>query len=314
MWCLPSPARLYVGASFFVISRKTDPKVLAILSDTSFFSNDIPSHKKVGPSLIGRAISAALKKRTALLRPRPPPPSPRAPQAQKAERTSRLPRAHKAKPLNHKTLRMSASWPAPPAIVWRPVFCHLAKEVLMLLRRYVLAGVLALSAGVAAAAPFSYDYVEGGFGEADTGDALFVGGSSALDKNLYVLGNIYALDFDRDVSGAYLEGGLGYHVPLSAQADFFVNGQLLYANFNHVGNDDDDLGAIARAGVRFLPVPKLELEGSLALSSNDFLVNDGIGISASARYFFQPALSAAIGVSSNTELDGLYANVRYNFK
>lgn len=183
----------------------------------------------------------------------------------------------------------------------------------MLVRRYVLAGVLALSAGVAAAAPFSYDYVEGGFGEVDEGDAFFVGGSNALDKNLYVLGNVYALDFNGDVNGMYVEGGLGYHVPLSAQADFFVNGQVLYANFNHVGHDDDDLGAIARAGVRFLPVPRLELEGSLALSSNDFLVNDGIGISASARYYFQPQLSAALGVSSDTELDGVYANVRYNF-
>lgn len=184
----------------------------------------------------------------------------------------------------------------------------------MLIRRFVLAGVLALSAGVAAAAPFSYNYVEGGFGEVDHGDALFVGGSAALDKNLYVLGSLYALDFNNDVSGAYLEGGIGYHVPLSAEADFFVNGQLLYANFNHVGNDDDDLGAIARAGVRFMVVPKLELEGSLALSSNDFLQDDGVGLSASARYYFQPALSGALGFSSDTELDGFFVSARYNFK
>lgn len=184
----------------------------------------------------------------------------------------------------------------------------------MLLRRYVLASVLALSAGVASAASFSYDYVEGGYGEVDEGDSLFIGGSKALDKNLYVLGSVYALDFPGDVNGAYLEGGLGYHVPLSAQADVFVNGQLLYANLNHVPGDDDDLGAIARAGIRFMPVDKLELEGSLALSSNDFLVDDGIGISASARYYFQPQFSGAIGVSSDTELDGVFANVRYNFK
>lgn len=184
----------------------------------------------------------------------------------------------------------------------------------MLLRRYVLASVLALSAGVASAASFSYDYVEGGYGEVDEGDSLFVGGSKALDKNLYVLGSVYALDFDGDVNGMYLEGGLGYHVPLSAQADFFVNGQLLYANFNHVGHDDDDLGGIARAGLRFMPVDKLELEGSVALSSNDFLVDDGIGVSASARYYIDPRFSAALGYSADTELDGFFLNARYDFK
>ncbi len=184
----------------------------------------------------------------------------------------------------------------------------------MLLRPYVLAGALALTAGVANAAPFSYDYVEGGYGEVDRGDSLFVGASKALDKNLYVLGSVYALDFPSDANGAYLEGGLGYHVPLSARADLFVNGQLLYANLNHVGSDDDDLGAIARAGLRFMPVDKLELEGSLALSSNDFLVDDGIGLSASARYYIDPRFSAALGYSADTELDGFFLNARYDFK
>lgn len=184
----------------------------------------------------------------------------------------------------------------------------------MLLRRYVLASALALSAGVASAAPFSYDYVEGGYGEVDRGDSLFLGGSAALDKNLYVLGSVYALDFPGDANGMYVEGGLGYHVPLAAKADLFVNGQLLYANLNHVGNDDDDLGGIARVGVRVMPVDKLELEGSVALSSNDFLVDDGIGVSASARYYIDPRISAAIGYSADTELDGFFLNARYDFK
>jgi len=180
--------------------------------------------------------------------------------------------------------------------------------------RYVLAGAIALVAGAASAAPFSYDYVEGGFGEVDSGDSIFVGASKSLDKNLYVLGNVYAVDFDHGVNGAYLEGGLGYHVPLSAQADFFANAQLLYSRFDMPHGKDDDFGGIARAGVRLAPVAKLELEGSVALSSNKFLVNDGLGFSASARYHIDPRLSAAIGYSSNTELDGAFINVRYALK
>lgn len=183
-----------------------------------------------------------------------------------------------------------------------------------MLRKYVLAGVMALGATAAHAVPFSYDYVEGGYGEVDRGDSLFLGGSKSLDKNLYVLGSAYALDFPGDVNGAYVEGGLGYHVPLSPQVDAFATGQLIYANLNHVRGDDDDLGAIARAGVRFIPVDKLELEGSVALSDNKFLVDDGFGISASARYYIDPRFSAAIGYSSDTELDGAFLNVRYSLK
>ncbi|MDI1301542.1 MAG: hypothetical protein PSX71_06530 [bacterium] len=181
-------------------------------------------------------------------------------------------------------------------------------------RRLVLAGAIALAAGAANAAPFSYDYVEGGYGEVDSGDSLFVGASKSLDKNLFVLGNVYAVDFDHGVNGVYLEGGLGYHVPLSAQADFFTTAQLLYSKFDVPHGNDDDLGAIARVGVRLTPVAKLELEGSVALSSNDFLVNDGLGLSASARYHIDPRLSAAIGYSSNTELDGAFINMRYALK
>lgn len=181
-------------------------------------------------------------------------------------------------------------------------------------RRYVLAGAIALTAGAAQAAPFSYDYVEGGFGEVDSGESIFLGASKSLDQNLFVLGNIYAVDFDRGVDGVYVEGGLGYHVPLSPQADFFTTAQLLYANFDVPRGNDDDLGGIARAGLRFAPVEKVELEGSVALSSNDFLIDDGLGFSASARYHFDPRLSAALGFSSETELDGAFVNVRYAFR
>ena len=36
--------------------------------------------------------------------------------------------------------------------------------------------------------------------------------------------------------------------------------------------------------------------------------------SADARYHVNPALSAAIGYAQDTELDGAFLNVRYNFR
>lgn len=186
-----------------------------------------------------------------------------------------------------------------------------------MLRHYLLAAALGLGASAAHAA-FSYNYVEGGFGEEDEGNGFFVGASKNLDRNLFVLGSVYYVDPDinipgYDATGYYLEGGLGYAMPLTPQADFFVNAQLLYANADIPG-DDDDIGGIARAGLRYMPVDKVELEGSVAMSSNDLLIDDGFGASASARYYFDPRLSAALGYSTDTELDGVFLNVRYNFR
>jgi hypothetical protein len=188
-------------------------------------------------------------------------------------------------------------------------------EMFMKLSRSLsqLAGVLAICAGAAQAAPFSYDYVEGGYGEVDRGDALFFGGSSAIDKNLYVLGAAHLIDFPNGIDGFYLQGGIGYHVPLTAEADFFINGQLLYADIDAPGSDSD-LGIITRAGLRFMPAPKVELEGALAFSSNDNLVDDGIGLNISGRYHFTDQLSGALGLNSDTELDGVSLSVRYRFR
>jgi hypothetical protein len=186
-----------------------------------------------------------------------------------------------------------------------------------MLRRYFFAALLGLGINAASAA-FSYDYVEGGFGEIDEADSLFLNASKSIDKNLHVLGGVAMVDsgisipgYDGD--GFYVEGGLGYAMPLTPQADFFANAQVLYANFD-VPGEDDDIGGIARAGLRFIPLDKVELEGSAAMSSNDFLIDDGFGLSASARYYFDPRLSAAVGWSRDTELDGAFLSVRYNYQ
>ena len=178
------------------------------------------------------------------------------------------------------------------------------------MRKTLLVAALALMASAAHAAPISYDYVEGGFGEIDEADALFLGGSKSLDKNLFMLGSAYVID-ENNSDAFILEGGLGYHLPLNSQTDLFFNGQLLYVDVDSVG---DDLGAILRAGVRYMPAEKIELEGSLAASSNDLLLDDGLGVSVSGRYHFTPQFSGAVGLHSDTELDGVSFSVRYAFR
>ncbi len=180
------------------------------------------------------------------------------------------------------------------------------------MNKTLLAATLALVTASTQALAFSYDYVEGGYGEIDQADSLFVKGSKSLDKNLFLLGGAYVFD-ETSVDGFYLEGGLGYHLPLSKQADLMMSAQLVYGDIDFNRNSEDDLGAILRAGVRFTPVDKVELEGNLAVSSNDTLIDDGIGLDAYARYAFTNQLSGALGMHSDTELYGISLSVRYNF-
>lgn len=186
-----------------------------------------------------------------------------------------------------------------------------------MIRRILLASALALAAGTSHAA-FSYDFVEGGAGEVDEGDALFLNASKSISPNLFVLGSAYMVDSGvsipgYDGEGFYLEGGLGYVMPMAPQADVFATAQVLYGNVD-VPGDDDDLGYITRLGVRYEPMNRIELEGSVAYSNNDLLIDDGIGYSAAARYQVTPMLSAGIGFSQDTELDGAFFNVRYQFQ
>lgn len=186
-----------------------------------------------------------------------------------------------------------------------------------MLRPFLLATVLGVAAGSAQAA-FSYNYVEGGFGEVDEGDAVFLNASKNVAENLFVLGGAYMVDSGIDIpgydgEGFYLEGGLGYAMPLAPQADVFVNAQVLYANFDFPG-DDDDIGGIARAGLRYVPIDKVELQTAVAMSSNDLLIDDGVGFEGSARYYIDPRFSVGVGYSKDTELDGAFLNVRYTYQ
>lgn len=186
-----------------------------------------------------------------------------------------------------------------------------------MIRRILMAGALALAAGTSHAA-FSYDFVEGGAGEVDEGDALFLNASKRINPNLFVLGSAYMVDSGLsspryDGEGFYLEGGLGYVMPMAPQADVFATAQVLYGNLD-VPGDDDDLGYITRLGIRYMPMDRVELEGSAAYSSNDLLIDDGIGFTGTARYRITPMFSAGIGYSQDTELDGAFFNVRYQFQ
>ncbi|MFZ5757117.1 MAG: hypothetical protein ACOY3X_09455 [Pseudomonadota bacterium] len=178
-----------------------------------------------------------------------------------------------------------------------------------------LATLLAASVG-AQAAGFSYDYLEGGFGELDEADAIYLGGAKSLGKEFGLTGALGLIDFDGG-DGTVLRGGGLFHTPIQKDLDFVGTLELVFSDFEvdlpGGSVSDDDLGFAAGAGVRYSVQDNFQLEGKLVLVEVDPF-DDGLGISLNARYYMNRQLSAAVGVADDADYDGLYVNLRYDLK
>ena len=174
---------------------------------------------------------------------------------------------------------------------------------------------LALGASTAAsAADFSYNYVEGGFGEIDHGDGLFVNAAHDIQKNIGLVGGIFIGNYDPSVDVTAIEFGAQYHQPIKSNLGFNAGLKILHVNVDlpaWANGKDSDTGLIANAGLRFRVQPRIDLEGDLKLSTND-LIDDGLGADLGARFHVDPHLSFAAGLAVDTELDGLYLSARYD--
>lgn len=180
------------------------------------------------------------------------------------------------------------------------------------------ASLLALGLGAASsatAAGFDYSFVEGGFGELDHGDAFFLNGSYDIDRAWALTGTLLSGNVDPDFDVLGLEVGAQYHQPLKANLSFETGLKILHikvdGNVGPFSASDDDTGFVANAGLRFQVQPRLQLEGDVKYLSND-LIDDGLGLQGAVRYYLDPKLSIAGGLAIDTELDGLFASVRYD--
>lgn len=184
------------------------------------------------------------------------------------------------------------------------------------LRILPVAALLSASASVHAGS-FSYDYLEGNFGELDSADAIYLGGAMSMNEQFGLLGSLGVIDF-KGGDGTVLRGGGLFHKALQQNLDLFGTLELVYSDFEYGGPfglkiSDDDLGFAAAGGLRFELQDNFHIEGKLTLTEVDPF-EDGLGVSVNARYYMNKQLSAAIGVASDAEFDGLFLNLRYNLK
>ena len=180
----------------------------------------------------------------------------------------------------------------------------------------ILSAVALLAASAAAsAANFSYDYLEGGFGELDNdGDVIQFGGSKGMDKAWGVLGSIGFADFGGNADGTVLQGGGFMHSAINTDADFYANIRLVYAEWDApAGFDDNDIGFAAAGGIRYQIQDNFHVEGELSTYQLDPF-DDGLGLKIAARYFFDKQISVAGGVASKGDYDGIFVGVRYDLK
>lgn len=180
----------------------------------------------------------------------------------------------------------------------------------------LLAVAMGLSSLAAAADSFSYNYIEGGFGELDGGDfddgeALFVRGAYDIANNIGLVGGVYLGEIeDTDVTA--LEIGAQFHQTIQSNLSFHAGVRLFHLEVEAGAGEEDDTGFIVNAGLRFQVQPKLQLEGDVKYLSNDLMDDDGLGLEAGVRYYLNPQLSIAGGLAVDTEFDGLVLGVRYD--
>lgn len=183
--------------------------------------------------------------------------------------------------------------------------------------KLIKTGLFALALGASAAATaadFNYNYVEGGFGEIDDGDVIFLNAAHDIQNNIGLVGGLFTGDTDYNVDVTGIEFGAQYHQALKSNLGFNAGLKILHVQVDlpsWARGDDSDTGLIANAGLRFRVAPKIDLEGSLKLSSND-MIDDGLGAEVGGRFYLDQHLSFGVGLAVDTELDGLYAGVRYD--
>lgn len=182
--------------------------------------------------------------------------------------------------------------------------------------------LLAFASTTQAASP-NYSYIEGSFGELD-GDAsaVYVGGSMALDRKLAFVGALGVTDYDIG-NGLVVRGGGLYRKSLQRELDVYGSLELVYSDYDYrwpgigagtwASGSDQDIGLVATVGMRWMLQDNFEVAGKLTLTEVDPF-EDGLGLGVSARYYLDRQLSAAAGIASDTEFDGIFVNLRYDLK
>lgn len=167
-----------------------------------------------------------------------------------------------------------------------------------MLRFSLLAILLAFSVA-ANADEFTYSWLQAGYGTVDfddidvDGDGLGFSGSFEINDDYFIFGGYSQADLDFGIDTSSFGAGFGYNTAVGENADLFATVSYEYVEVDVPGfGSDDESGFGLGVGMRFLPVPSVELNGSINYID---VGDDDTVLSLAGLYNFNPQFSAGLG-------------------
>lgn len=190
--------------------------------------------------------------------------------------------------------------------------------------RKILGLSLVVFASPALAGDLSYNFFELGYQKVDLdedplpgvsvdGDGYGIGGAFEVGESWYITAGYSKLEFDFGIDLDQLGIGVGYHVDMSPNADFFAT--LSYvraeASVSGFGSVDED-GFGVDIGVRGMVGDKFELSGSIGyVDLGD--AGDGTSFGGAAYYYFTDAFALGFLVETDDDVTGYGIGARFYF-
>ena len=192
-------------------------------------------------------------------------------------------------------------------------------------RKYGLLNLVVLLAMFLAAPAIadgpSYNYVQAGYQSVNLdlgggfdvdGDGYGLGGSFEIGESMFVFASYGTTGFDFDVDLNQLQAGLGYHVGLTDNTDFFATLGYVAAEVEAPGFQSvDDSGYGATIGVRSNVTDLIELFGDIAYV--DFGDGGETAVGAGIWFNFTDSFALGLAAGSGDDVTSYGASARIYF-
>lgn len=188
----------------------------------------------------------------------------------------------------------------------------------------ILGASLFVLAAPALAGDLSYNFVEVGYQKVDLdedplpgvsvdGDGYGIGGAFEVGESWFITAGYSKVEFDFNIDLDQLGLGVGYHVDVSPNADFFatlsyVRAEASVSGFESV--DEDGFGATI--GIRGMVGEKVELSGSIGyVDLGDG--GDGTSFGVAALYNVTDAIALGLNIETDDDVTGYGIGARFYF-
>ena len=167
-----------------------------------------------------------------------------------------------------------------------------------MMRLSLLTILLAFSAA-ASADEFTYSWLQAGYGKVDfddidvDGDGLVFSGSCEINDEFFIFGGYSQTDLDFGIDTSIWGAGFGYNTSIAENADLFATVSYEYVEVDVPGfGSEDENGFGIGVGMRFLPAPSVELNGSINYVD---VGEDDTVLALAGLYNFNPQFSVGLG-------------------